>query len=232
MSRVRDIRMPDGTVVWFDTTRNGEKATEEQLELLATTLDEASQEVELDDVLDISSWYNEELTQGEVILRLREALGQGSVPTEIVAKRQKWREDRRKQPACRICGKEGDSTKHHFINKWILKELSGYAAKWADRTKNCIPLCIECHRDIHSRVSGAHPIAPYLTDKERAFAQAAIQALADEHPRLFILIGKGADSVYEARLIKDWIEGAFKPDEAQAEDGFFSPSELLELASK
>lgn len=199
MSRARPIRLPCGRIEWFDTARNGEQATAEQLELLATV----ATDCDLDDLLD------ESLTQGEVVRRLREALGEARIPPEIFAKRQKWRQERQVQPRCRMCGKEGDSTKHHFVNKWILRELSGYAQKWADRSKNCIPVCIECHRDLHDRRNEAQSIADRLTDTEKAFADAALSALAEERPKLLILIARGDDSVYESRLVKDWIEGRF-----------------------
>jgi hypothetical protein len=203
MSRVRPIDLPNGERIWFDVKKNGEKATSEQLELLATVED-----IEIDDLFD------EELSQGDVLKRLREALGQGGVPPEVIEKRQKWREQRHGSPRCRICGREGDSTRHHFINKWILRELEHYAVKWADRSKNCIPLCLDCHRKVHSRSEDTGSIIPYLTKPEREFAEAALSALAEERPKLLILIGRGSPEVYEARLIIDWMEGKFREDPA------------------
>jgi hypothetical protein len=190
----------DANAHWFDVARNSEKATADQLELLATI----ENDCDLDELLD------EALTQGDVLKRLRAALGQDPIPQDVLERRQKWREQRQIQPCCRKCGKEGDSTKHHFVNKWILRELAHYTAKWADRSKNCIPLCIECHRDLHSRDNGPVSITDYLNDDEMAFAEAALTALAEERPKLLILIGRGADSVYEARLVKDWMEGKFR----------------------
>src|SRR4051812_47086159 len=104
MSRARPIADQ-----WFDVQKNGQKATAEQLELLATV-----EGVDIDDLLE------EVLTQGEVVMRLREAFGQG-IPAEVLEKRQKWREKRRLEKKCRLCGKEHDSTKHHFVNRWMLK---------------------------------------------------------------------------------------------------------------
>lgn len=186
---------------WFDVQRNSQKATAEQLELLATVED-----VDLDDLLE------EVLTQGHVVDRLRNHLGQ-TIPPEVLAKRQKWREQRQQANNCRICGKQGDSTQHHFVNRWILKELDGYERKWASRVKNCIPVCIDCHRDLHSRANGPHSIAPFLDDEEKEFAERAIMALFEEHPKLFLMMARGDDSVYETRLIRDFIEGKFDTGE-------------------
>jgi hypothetical protein len=199
MSRARPITI-NGETHWFDTGKNHRKATDKQIELLATV-----EQVEIDDLLESN------ITQGEVIRRLREALGTPQViPHWVLEKRQKWRRERAEQPNCRMCGKVGDSSKHHFVNKWILRELSNYASKWSSRKENCIPLCIDCHRDLHYRDNGPVSIAPYLTDAEKQYADRALSALAEERPRLLILIAKGDDSVYEARLAKDWIEGKFE----------------------
>lgn len=204
MSRARPIRLPNGETAWFDVTRNHEKATHDQLELLVSICD-----TELDDLLD------ENLTRGDVLIRLREALGQGdTIPADVLVRRTKFRAERQALPKCRLCKKEGDSTKHHYINKWILRELADYTRLWADRSKNCIPICIDCHQDLHSRSNGPMSIASVLTDKERRFADAALTALAEERPKLLILIARGDDSVYEARLVKDWIAGLFNVKES------------------
>jgi hypothetical protein len=196
MSRARSITI-DGTKHWFDTARNNRKATDTQLELLATV-----NQVDLEDLLEANP------TQGYVLFCLRESLGQG-IPIEVLQRRQRWREQRQVAPACRICGKQGDSTKHHFVNKWILKELDGYQAKWANRRRNCIPVCIDCHRDLHDRSNGPVSIVGFLTDKERAYADEALSALAEERPKLLILLARGDSSVYEACLVKDWLAGNF-----------------------
>jgi hypothetical protein len=186
---------------WFDMNRNSQKATAEQLELLATVED-----AELDDLLE------EVLSQGDVVDRLRAHLGQ-TIPPEVLVRRQKWREERQRDKDCRICGKKGDSTQHHFVNRWILKSLDGYERHWASRQRNCIPVCIDCHRDLHSRSNGPHSIASYLTDEEKGYAESAIMALFDQHPRLFLMMARGDDSVYETRLIRDFIEGKFDTGE-------------------
>lgn len=203
MSRARPVKLPNGEHIWFDTNRNGERATAEQLELLATV----TTNCDLDELLDAN------LSQGEVIKKLREALGADPIPTEVLRRRERWRAQRQVQPKCRKCGKEGDSTKHHFVNKWILRELLDYATKWAERSRNTIPMCIDCHRDLHYRGNGPQvSIADCLTDDEKRFAEEALQTLSDERPKLLILIARGDDSVYEARLVKDWFEGKFRVD--------------------
>lgn len=208
MSRARPIEI-NGEKLWFDT--RGAKATEEQLEILAT-LHEVGEEVddgeELDDILDA------DLTQAKVLELLRRALGQG-VPPEVEKKREEWRKQRATAPPCRICGREGDSTKHHFVNKWILKELDKYASRWADRRKNCIPLCITCHRDIHSRSNGPNSIAEHLTDTEKRFAHRALDAFVTERPAVAWLVIRGDESVYETKLMRDWIDGRFQVDAAE-----------------
>jgi hypothetical protein len=191
MSRSRSLII-NGEKEWFQTT--SAKATDRQLELLASVED-----VDLDELLESS------ITQAEVLRRLREALGQGAIPHEVLVRRQKFRRARQAQPGCRLCGKAGDSTRHHFVNKWILRELEHYQARWADRRENCIPVCIDCHRDLHDRSNPSVSIADRLTDREKAFANRALEALAEERPRLLILIARG--DVYESRLVKDWFDG-------------------------
>jgi hypothetical protein len=193
MSRARPI-----CGKWFDTDQNHRKATDEQLELLATV-----EQIELDDLLDTP------LTQGEVVRRLREALGQNPIPKEVVERRQKWRRERSAQPSCRKCGKVGDSTKHHFVNKWILKELSNYQ-QIGSRDRCTIPLCIDCHRDIHARNGEDVSIASLLNTEEKSYAQARIEQLLLEHPKIFNLLIQGNANVYEARLAKDWANGLFR----------------------
>src|ERR1039458_8887252 len=98
---------------WFDVNKNAHKASVEQVKLLASV-----QDISIDDMLD------EQLSQGEVIVILRKELGEDRVPPEIEERRNRDRASRQKAPKCRICKKEGDSTKHHFVNRWILSELS------------------------------------------------------------------------------------------------------------
>jgi hypothetical protein len=175
-----------------------EDATDDQLELLS-----AAEEVSIDDLLE------EVLTQGEVVQRLRDHLGQ-TIPDSVLQRRQDARQERSRAKECRICGRTGDSTQHHYINRWILKQLDGYQHRWASRTYSCIPVCINCHRDLHSRQKGAHSIVPFLTDEEKDFAERAIQALYDEKPRLWLLIARGDEDVYETKLMHDWLMNRFK----------------------
>lgn len=193
MSRARPI-----AGLWFDQNRNGEIASDEQLELLASVLD-----VEVDELLDAG------YTQGQVMERLKMELGIGPIPEDVLERRARARAQRQVQPVCRKCGKEGDSTRHHYVNRWILKELSSYASKWADRSKNCIPLCIECHRHLHYRDDSDKSIVGLLSEEEKQFLNEALNGLANERPRLLISIGKGDPGVYEAQLVKDWFNGAF-----------------------
>src|SRR5438128_2648296 len=104
MSRARPIGG-----LWFDRRLAGAKATSEQLELLA-----ASENVPIDDLLD------EGLRQGEVVDRLRIALGENTVPPEILERRREAKRLASMQPRCRICSAfdwecDGSITRHHFI---------------------------------------------------------------------------------------------------------------------
>lgn len=201
MSRARDIRIGDEQI-WFDTNLNGVKARVDHLELLALVED-----LDIDDLLD------GHVTQKDVIDRLRNALGQNTIPDEIKERRKKWKEARRVAPECRICDKKGDSTKHHFVNKWILKELRDYGRLWADRTINTIPVCLKCHRNLHEREGPAKSIAEHLKGSEKEFAYRALKAFTEQKGKTAWLIALGDDSVYEARLMKDFVAGLFDPAE-------------------
>lgn len=201
MSRARDIWIGDEQV-WFDTRLDGERARTDHLELLALV-----ENLDIDDLLD------GHVTQKEVILRLRNALGQNSIPDEIKERRKIWKEERRVAPQCRLCDAKGDSTKHHFVNKWILKELREYAKKWSDRSFNTIPVCLKCHRNLHERTGPAKSIVEYLTTEEKEFTWRALDAFCEQHPKMAMLIARGDDSVYEARLMKDFVIGLFDPVE-------------------
>jgi hypothetical protein len=212
MSRARHIGMDCGHSIdtpctdplhWWNVSESHLKATDEQLELLASFED-----------VDIDELFEAGITQGQCLKRLREAFGQiPEIPEAVRKRRDKFREQRRSAPPCRLCGKEGDSTRHHFVNRWILRELESYERVWANRKENCIPVCIDCHRDLHDRNGTPKSIAHLLTASEKAFADRALTALSEERPKLLILIGRGSSSVYEARLIKDWMEGKFEPAE-------------------
>lgn len=197
MSRARPLKVKDSPVLWVDTKSNSKPASEDQLELLATT-----ENVDIDDLLD------EGLTQGDVVLRVREAIGD-TIPAGVLEAQEKRREERKEAEKCRLCGKEGDSTRHHFINKWILRELSEYHSKWSDRRDNCIPVCIHCHRELHLRNDEDKSIVKYLEPREKQYVLEALDNLADQRPRLVLLLARGDASVYESQLVKDWINGKF-----------------------
>lgn len=197
MSRARPVTLPDGSEYWFDMGTVKDQARADDLELLASFED-----VEIDDLLD------ESLTRGDVLRRLREHLGVGNIPAEVEMRRRAARFERQRQPECRICQKTGDSTKHHFVNKWILKELSNYEQVGA-RSRCCVPVCIDCHRDLHDRSTDTVSIVPYLEPHERQFARDVLEQLRREHPKILDLLAEGDYSVYEARLVKDWLEGRF-----------------------
>lgn len=204
MSRARPFTI-NGETYWFDMKHA--KATDKQIELLAV-----AENVDLEELLEAT------ITQAEVLDRLRATIGD-VIPHEVLLRRQKWRKERQRQPQCRICDKKGDSTRHHFVNRWILRELSTYSSDWSNRRWNCIPVCIDCHRDLHDRSAGSVSIARYLTSKEKAFANAALEQLAEERPKLLILLARGDDSVYEARLVKDWLEGYFNAESVVQQEG-------------
>lgn len=199
VSRARPIRLPDGEALWFNTRLNGRDAEVADLELLA-----AFEDVSLDDLLD------ENLTQGDLILRLREALGQGGVPPQVEMRRRSAQAERQVQPRCRFCGAEGNSTRHHFVNRWIMKELTNYDEVGA-RSRCTVPVCGSCHVDLHDRSSGTDKsIAAVLNEREREFACDLLERLRREHPKVFGLLAEGdAESVYEARLVRDWLDGLF-----------------------
>lgn len=206
MSRARPIDLPHDIAhelglpdarIWFDVHRNGDKASVEQLELLVVVTGD-----ELDDLLDA------DVTQGALIRHLREALGQGCIPAEVAERQRAYREMRKHAPECRSCGLPGNSTRHHFVNKWIMKTLSNYVEVGA-RPLCTIPLCIECHRDLHDRSDEAVSIVPHLTRAERCFASDLIERLRRERPGIFNLLSEGAPETYEARLVRDWMEGLF-----------------------
>jgi hypothetical protein len=187
------------------------------MELLATVEDS-----------DIDELFEEGLTQGELIVRVRVALGTDNIPEGVFKMQAKRRQQRASAPKCRICDKKGDSTRHHFVNKWILKELDDYHLYWSDRSLNCIPVCMNCHQELHSRSGESSSIAPFLTENEKSFAQQAINALSEQRPRLLILIACGDDSVYEVRLIRDWQRGEFLDQERVSS---FNVAELKQAES-
>lgn len=193
MSRAREIGG-----IWFDVNQNGQKATGRQLSLLA-----AAENIPLDDLLD------EGLSQGAVIRRLRDALGEGVIPPEILERQRARRAEMALEPACRKCEKTGQSTRHHFVNRWLMLLLENYSA-YSARRLCTIPLCVECHRDLHHRRDDEDKsILDFLKPHEAAFAQKLLTELREQHPKIFDLLAGGTGNVYEARLIQDYLAGEF-----------------------
>lgn len=200
MSRARSVGG-----IWFDVQKNHEKATSEQLELLA-----AAENIPLDDLLD------EGARQGEIIIRLRAALGEGVIPPEILERRRAVKEASKFQPQCRICSSngwecDGSITRHHFVPRWMMLQLENYVA-YAARSKCTIPVCVGRHRDLHLRGDTDTPksIAQFLTNDERKFAQKMLDELKDQHPAIFDLVAGGDESTYESQLITDHTYGRFR----------------------
>lgn len=200
MSRAREIGG-----LWFDVQKNHEKATSEQLELLA-----AAENIPLDDLLD------EGARQGEIIVRLRQALGEGVIPQEVLERRRAAKEAAKHQPQCRICSEfgwdcDGSITRHHFVPRWMMLQLENYVA-YAARSKCTIPVCVGRHRDLHLRGDTDTPksIAQFMTNDERKFAQKMLDELREQHPHVFDLILGGDESTYEYVLLRDYMHGRFR----------------------
>lgn len=200
MSRARPIGG-----LWFDVQRNNEKATAEQLELLA-----AVENISLDDLLD------EGLRQGQVIDRLRAVLNANVIPADVLERRRLAKELAKQQPACRICSTfdwtcEGSITRHHFVPRWMMLNLENYQA-YAARSRCTIPICVGRHRDLHLRGDTDTPksIAQFLMDPERKFAQKLLDELRAQHPVIFDLVAGGDESTYESQLVVDYLHGRFR----------------------
>lgn len=197
MSRARWIEI-DGERHWFDTNQDGQLASGEQLELLA-----AAENIEIDDLLDA------DLTQGQIILRIREALDGPVIPHEILERKRVRRAQAQQRPACRICGCEGKSTRHHFVPRWVMRELENYNS-YSARSMCTIPLCVECHRDIHRRDDRpGKSIVPFLLPHEAELAQRILTDLQAQRPKIFDLLAAGTEWTYEGVLLRDFIEGRF-----------------------
>jgi hypothetical protein len=114
------------------------------------------------------------------------------------------------RPQCRICKVEGRSTKHHFIPRWIMRELENYDT-YAPRRICTIPLCIDCHRDLHDRSTDrpGKSIVEYLRPHEAALAQRILDDLKEQRPGVFDLIAGGNEYTYEFVLYKDYRAGEF-----------------------
>lgn len=189
--------------MWFDTQQNGKDCKVEHLELLA-----AAENISVDDLLD------ESLNQGELIKRLRMALGEGLIPADVLEQMRIRKAEAANQPTCRICDRygwecEGSITRHHFIPRWMMIQLENYQA-YAPRRTCTIPICIGRHRDLHARDDrDGKSIIAFLTEQERAFAQKMLEELEEQHPKIFKLLASGSETVYEAQLIKDYLADEF-----------------------
>lgn len=189
--------------MWFDMKKNGQAPKVAHLELLA-----AAENISVDDLLD------EGISQGELVIRLRGALGEGVVPPGVLERHRRYKEEASKQPQCRICDAfgwecEGSITRHHFIPRWLMLQLENYVA-YSARTKCTIPICVARHRDLHARGDGsAKSIVEFLTEDERKFAQKMLEELEDQHPQIFKLIATGDETTYEGQLAKDYLAGGF-----------------------
>ena len=202
MSRARDWTHPKtGEVYWFDV--DGAPATDAQLELLAEIED-----LEVDEILDAN------LTQRGIVDRLNKA--SGLIPQEGL-ERARRREERQRTyiaPTCAICSVEGwgchgRMTRHHFVPKWIMLELSNYA-EYAPRNKCTVWACMGIHRSLHMRSEGgSKSIAPYLNDRQKAVAEKLLSTLKRERPSLYNLIAAGDRTSYEYQLVRDYQLGRF-----------------------
>lgn len=202
MSRARWFVTDDGEKVWFDQKS---RATAQQLELLADI-----EGTDLDDLLD------EGLTQKQVLFRLRLARDEIVVPPEILERRRQHKLEAQLQPTCRICAVhgwecEGRITRHHFVPRWLMRELENYVS-YASRSMCTVPVCVGRHRDLHYRGDGTgKSIVPYLREHERVFAHKMLDELKEQHPKIYELALAGEEGqVYEAQLIHDHIKGNFK----------------------
>lgn len=195
MSRARSIII-DGREIWFDTSLDGQPARPDQLELLMDATG-----VELDDLLDT------DLTQGQCILAIREAIHGNVIPPEVMERK---RQRRVGKPQCRMCDRKG-ITKHHFVPRWIMLLLGNYQT-YAPRSICTIPLCVECHYSIHDRSLNLYEgksIVEYLKPHEAEMAQQILDDLKSQHPGVYDLIAGGNAHAYEYVTISDHIAGRF-----------------------
>lgn len=206
MSRARPYTYKN-EVIWFD--KKAGKATAQQLELLSDL-----EEIEMDDILEEQA--EGKLSQKEVLKRLHTL--DNLIPPDVLRRRRERLERAKLEPACRICEVletecEGRITRHHFVPKWIMRELSNYQA-YAPRSRCTIPLCVGRHRDIHyrgrDRFLADKSITPYLRDTERKLAEKMLNELKDERPALYELLLSGDCNAYEWQLIRDFSQGRFR----------------------
>lgn len=202
MSRARQFYDTNtNTTYWMDQKS---RATVKQLELLADY-----EGIAIDDLLD------EGLTQKQLLYRLRLATDSSVIPSDIIERRRARLLQARREPVCRICSAhgykcEGHMTRHHFIPRWLMKELDNYMS-YALRSACTIPICIGRHRDLHYRNDGTpKSIVSYLVEHERQFAQKMLDELKEEHPKIYALLEQGEqDYAYESQLVLDHVRGEF-----------------------
>jgi len=200
MSRARPWRDREtGQTHWFDYRSSS--ATVEQLEILAD-----AEGLDLDDLLD------EGLSQRQVLFRLHAVTN--LIPEKVLERRQERLERSQIEPVCRICSLygwtcEGKITRHHFVPRWLMRELDSYQT-YAAKARCTIPVCVGRHRDLHYRESDIDKsIVPYLTAEEKELATILLQELKDERPSIYELIGGGSTASYEYQLVRDFKRGGF-----------------------
>jgi hypothetical protein len=204
MSRARDWTHPETQEVhWFDV--HGQASIRE-LELLSEIED-----IDLDDLLDAN------LSSREVLFRLNKA--SELIPPAGLTQDKKRREHKvQEPPTCVICSAEGwkcegRMTRHHFVPKWIMLELSEYE-KWAPRSLCTVWVCAGAHRFLHMRYANgtSKSVAKYLGDEEKRMAHMLMSAFREERPRIYALIAGGDRTSYEWQLVQDYRRGIFDVD--------------------
>lgn len=199
MSRARDWQNPvTGSVHWFDA--HGIPSVRE-LEVLAD-----AEGLDIDDVLDA------QLSSKEVLFRLNKLTDK--IP-EAGLNRVKRRQEQGEPAVCAICSIEGWEcegrlTKHHFVPRWIMLELSEYEV-YAPRNICTTPICLGAHKFLHKRYGngGTKSIAKYLDDTQKALVHELVTMLRQERPKIYALLAHGDTSSYEGQLIRDFRRGLF-----------------------
>ena len=202
MSRARPfLDKKTNKTYWMDQKS---RATVQQLELLS-----AYEDIPLDDLLD------EGLTQKQLLYRLRVASDSSVIPPEVLERRREHLRQGRIEPKCRVCSLhgwecEGRITRHHFIPRWLMKELENYVS-YASRSACTISICLGRHRDLHYRGDGTvKSIVPYMREHERKFAHKMLDELKEQHPKIYLLLEQGEeDYAYESQLVLDHMRNRF-----------------------